>query len=107
MGGSIGITLTGWANLTHPYPDGERSYLVPYSLHSNFREMEQLVSWIRPRQLIGVVRDAGRWEKMAKGNNYKGYMFSLMGIKQRGMEYFRDEYCQSGVKGSEKQNKTT
>lgn len=34
--GSIAITLTGWANISHPQPDGERSYLLPYSLHSNF-----------------------------------------------------------------------
>jgi hypothetical protein len=57
--------------------------------------MEHLVRYVRPRKLIGVVReDGGRWEKFGKSdNNVKGYMFSLMGIKQRGLGYFRSEYC--------------
>lgn len=41
--GAIAVTLTGWANLTHAYPDGYNSYLIPYSLHSNFRQMELLL----------------------------------------------------------------
>jgi hypothetical protein len=60
--GSLGITLTGWTNLNDSYPDGYHSYLVPYSLHSNFREMELLVSWIRPIKLIPIVReDTNKW----------------------------------------------
>jgi len=35
--GSIAVTLTGWANINTAYPDGQNSYLIPYSLHSNFR----------------------------------------------------------------------
>lgn len=88
------MTLTGWANLTHAYPDGYNSYLIPYSLHSNFREMELLVQWVRPKRLVGVVKEnEGKWSSISKTNNYRGYMFSLTGIKQRGMDYLRKEYC--------------
>lgn len=89
--GAIAVTLTGWANLDHPYPDGYNSYLLPYSLHSNFREMEMLVSWVRPKKLMGVVKESnGRWDKFGKGSNYSGYVYSLFGIKQRGMAFLRE-----------------
>ena len=57
--------------------------------------MEELVQFVRPRRLVGVVRESSRgWDKLAKTNsNFKGYMFSLYGIKQRGMPYLRQEYC--------------
>jgi hypothetical protein len=57
--------------------------------------MELLVSWTRPKQLKGVVRESeGKWNNISRTNNYKGYMFSLTGVKQRGMDYFRKEYCE-------------
>lgn len=60
--GSIGVTLTGWTNLQHSHPDGYRSYLVPYSLHSNFAEIELLVSWVKPRKLLPIVREGStKW----------------------------------------------
>jgi len=59
--GSIAVTLTGWANLDASHPDGYNSYLIPYSLHSNFREMELLVSWIKPKKLIPIVREGNNW----------------------------------------------
>ena len=57
--GSVAMSLTGWTNLKHAYPEGFRSYLIPYSLHSTFREMEQLVSWVRPGSLRAVVAEGG------------------------------------------------
>ena len=89
--GAVAMTLTGWTNLSHPYPSGTNSYLIPYSLHSNFEEMEQLVRWVRPLRLVPVVKEGGkRWEKFGKSDsNFKGYMFSLYGLKQRGLDYLR------------------
>ena len=93
--GSIAVTLTGWANLDQAYPDGQNCYIVPYSLHSNFREMEQLVRVVRPRTLIGVVNENnGKWDRFGKSSSsHKSYMFSLMGIKQRGLQFLREQYC--------------
>lgn len=89
--GSIAVTLTGWTNLQDSYPDGYNSYLVPYSLHSNFREMELLVSWIRPKRLIPIVREGtGKWDSFSKKiNTLNGYLFNLCNVKQRGMDFLK------------------
>lgn len=85
--GSIGVTLTGWTNLNESSNDGYRSYVVPYSLHSNFREMELLVSWVRPKKLVPIVREgSNKWESFSqKINSLNGYMFNLCNVKQRGL----------------------
>ena len=59
--GAYAMSLTGWTNLDQPYPDGFHSYLIPYSLHSNFSEMEQLVSIVRPKKLRGIVKENRSW----------------------------------------------
>ncbi len=57
--------------------------------------MEQLVRVVRPRNLIGVVNENnGKWNRFGKNSSsYKAYMFSLMGIKQRGLDFLREQYC--------------
>lgn len=69
--------------------------MLPYSLHSNFREIELLVSWIKPKKLIPIVREGRGWEKFAeRAGSYKSYVFSLTGIRQRGLDFLRKEYCE-------------
>jgi hypothetical protein len=46
--------LSGWAN--HPtYRHNNRVYCLPYSLHSNFREIHEFVSSIRPSYIEPIV----------------------------------------------------
>ncbi len=38
-GGCISIMLTGWANINFTYSSDLKNFLIPYSLHSNFKEL--------------------------------------------------------------------
>ena len=38
-GNCISIVLTGWANINFTYSKDLKNYLIPYSLHSNFKEL--------------------------------------------------------------------
>lgn len=64
-----------------------RTQIVPYSLHSNFREMEMLVAWMRPKRLIPIVREGE--DKSTKFREriatYETYLYSLSFMKQRGL----------------------
>jgi mRNA degradation ribonuclease J1/J2 len=60
---SAGIILSGWVN--HPcYRYDGRVYVimvviqcVPYSLHSNFKEIHQFVDSIRPSFIVPIVKE--------------------------------------------------
>lgn len=52
---AIAITATGWANCSKYINPDKRNYIVPYSLHSNYEEIELFVMSIEPGILIPVV----------------------------------------------------
>ena len=56
----IAIVASGWANLTSYQLIETNTYMIPYSLHSNFKELEQFVRSIKPCILKKVVNDTSK-----------------------------------------------
>lgn len=52
---AIAITATGWANCSRYISPDDKNYIVPYSLHSNYEEIELFVMSICPGILRPVV----------------------------------------------------
>jgi len=88
----ICITPTGWVNLeSYSSPDGTK-YIVPYSAHSNFEEMETFVRSINPAILKCVVRNKKSAEDVENMREFTSYMATLMHLKQKGYELFVKYY---------------
>jgi DNA repair metallo-beta-lactamase len=83
----IKITPTGWANIKEYISMGEGEYIVPYSSHSNYREIEMFVGSIRPAVLKCVVREhRSNYQKISNVKQFNSYMFTLQSLKQTGYE---------------------
>lgn len=66
--------------------------LLPYSLHSNFEELELFVRSIYPSVLNTVVRNTAKGEKINNISQFSAFMITLMNLKQRGVEFFKKTY---------------
>ncbi|KAL4433126.1 hypothetical protein ABPG74_010821 [Tetrahymena malaccensis] len=88
----VSITCTGWANIQGYITKDDRNYLLPYSLHSNFEELELFVRSIYPSVLNTVVRNQAKGEKINNITQFSAYMVTLMNLKQRGVEFFQKNY---------------
>ncbi|KAL4481424.1 hypothetical protein ABPG72_010577 [Tetrahymena utriculariae] len=88
----VSITCTGWANIQGYITKDEKNYLLPYSLHSNFEELELFVRSIYPSVLNTVVRNQAKGEKINNITQFSAYMVTLMNLKQRGVEFFQKNY---------------
>ena len=80
----IKITPTGWANIKDYIEMAEGEYFVPYSSHSNFKEIEAFVASVRPSVLKCVVRESkSNLQKIGTGTSthFNSYMFSLQSMR--------------------------
>lgn len=66
---AIKITPTGWANIKEIICMRENEYIVPYSSHSNYNEMEKFVCSISPSVLKCVVREKKSNYRKIGGNS--------------------------------------
>ena len=73
----------------------EGEYFVPYSSHSNLREIEAFVASVRPSVLKCVVRESkSNLQKIGTGTSthFNSYMFSLQSMRQTGYELLLKKY---------------
>lgn len=90
----IKITPTGWANIKDYISMVEGEFIVPYSSHSNYEEIEQFVASLRPAVLKCVVRE-NRSSYQKIGNikqQFNSYMFTLQSLKQTGYDLLVKKY---------------
>lgn len=79
---------------------------MPYSSHSNYGELEKFVASIRPAVLRCVVSHGHGFVQHIRGvKSISQYSWCLQNIKQRGPDFFRQNYVQFD-KRSEKYRKT-
>ena len=90
---SIKIVPTGWANTKEVISLKENEYIVPYSSHSNFPELEKFVASLEPSRLKCVVRQ-NKNSNIRIGNikHFSSYMFTLKNLKQRGYDFLLKKY---------------
>ena len=87
---AICITATGWINTPVIRCNNQRSYIVSYSLHSNFKEIETFVRSIQPSKITPIVRvrtETNKLEELADQG-----AFALRKMKQRGLEKLIEAY---------------
>lgn len=89
----IKITPTGWANIKDYISVVEGEYIVPYSSHSNYKEIEMFVNSLRPAVLKCVVREnRSNYQKVNNVKQFNSYMFTLQSLKQTGYELLLKKY---------------
>lgn len=89
----IKITPTGWANIKNYISVVEGEYIVPYSSHSNFEEIDLFVNSLRPAILKCVVREnRSHFQKLGNVKQFNSYMFTLQSLKQTGYDMLVKKY---------------
>jgi len=89
----IKINPTGWANIKDVISVKDGEYIVPYSSHSNFKEIEQFVASLSPAVLKCVVREnQSSFKKIGNIKQLTSYMFTLQNLKQRGYDFLVKAY---------------
>ena len=85
---SIHIVLTGWINCKSYLCLKKGQYQVAYSSHSNYEELDQFVSIVRPGVLNPVVIERQEDTDISDENikSMAGYYFWLQNLKKRGMD---------------------
>jgi DNA cross-link repair 1B protein len=78
----VTIQLTGWANIQNYVTTDNMNYLVPYSLHSNYLELEYFVRGVQPAVLKTVVsNEHAKSEKVNRISQYSSYMITISHLK--------------------------
>lgn len=71
----------------------EGEYIVPYSSHSNYKEIDMFVNSLRPAVLKCVVRESrSNYQKIGNVKQFNTYMFTLQSLKQTGYELLLKKY---------------
>lgn len=71
----------------------EGEYIVPYSSHSNYKEIEMFVNSLRPAILKCVVREhRSNYQKINNVKQFNSYMFTLQSLRQTGYELLLKKY---------------
>lgn len=66
---------------------------MPYSSHSNYKEIEMFVNSLRPAVLKCVVREnRSNYQKVNNVKQFNSYMFTLQSLKQAGYELLLKKY---------------
>ena len=83
----IHISLTGWINCKSYMCLKKGEYQVAYSSHSNFPELDEFVSIVRPSLIKPVVieRKEDTDLEVEAVKSLSGYFFWLQNLKQRGL----------------------
>lgn len=79
--GRIHINLTGWINCTSYISQKKDEYMVAYSSHSNYPELDRFVSLIRPGVLSNVVIEKDLDTNPASAKSLGNYFFCLKSMK--------------------------
>ena len=87
---SICITATGWVNAPVVRSREGRSYIVAYSLHCNFREMETFVRCVQPAKITPLERVRNTVNKLEDLADQG--VFALRKLKQRGLDKLIESY---------------
>lgn len=71
----------------------EGEYIVPYSSHSNYKEIDMFVNSLRPAVLKCVVREVrSNYQKIGNVKQFNSYMFTLQSLRQTGYELLLKKY---------------
>lgn len=83
----IHISLTGWINCKSYICLKKNEYQVAYSSHSNYSELDEFVSIIRPCVIKPIVIEKQEDTDMEVEavKSLSGYFFWLQNMKQRGL----------------------
>lgn len=101
----IKITPTGWANIKEYISVVEGEYIVPYSSHSNYKEIETFVASLRPAVLKCVVREnRSNYQKVSNMKQFNSYMFTLQSLKQTGYELLLKQFTDISTASQEYTN---
>lgn len=78
------INLTGWINCKDYININKNEYLVSYSSHSNFKELDRFVGLIKPGVMNKIVVERENLITMGKVKSLQSYFVWLKNLKQRG-----------------------
>lgn len=84
------IHLTGWINCPSYLSLQPNEFLVAYSSHSNFAELERFVALVRPAVLSNVVVE--RHAETGEAPNASNYFFWLKSMPQKGFAELQRRY---------------
>lgn len=82
----IHINLTGWINCSDFMSLTPGEYMVAYSSHSNYPELDKFVSVVKPGVLSNIVIEKDSKLCLTKLKSFSSYFFYLKNFKQRGLE---------------------
>ncbi len=96
---AICITATGWINAPFIKCKNQKSFIVAYSLHSNFKEIETFVRSIQPAKITPI-------ERVRTANNKLEELvdqgaFALRKMKQKGLEKLIEAYTNAEMQSKE------
>ena len=87
---AICIAASGWVNAPVVRSRDGRLFIVAYSLHSNFREMEAFVRCIQPAKISPLERSQAKPNKLEE--LVEQGTFVLKKMKQKGLDRLNDSY---------------
>lgn len=100
--GLLRIRMTGWANTQRSLKMTDSFYVIPYSSHSNYNEIEEFVSHIRPSVIRPIVFSGNKKQLEIKNlNKNNNFMNTLRHIKQSGLEYLRNNFTDMSLMSNE------
>lgn len=99
---AICITATGWINAPYIKCKNQRSYIVAYSLHSNFKEIESFVRSVQPAKITPIERVRTTNTKLEELVDQGA--FALRKMKQKGLDKLIESYTNIDTQSKEYRN---
>lgn len=99
---SIHVSLTGWINCPRYLCLARGQYLVAYSSHSNYQELDRFVALVRPARLSSIVSEREHGCGGGEGvKSLQGCFAWLKFLRQRGPALLREKYVDAGRASAE------